>query len=129
MRLHFLTAAIVIAMSTVPAGLVRAHHSVAGEFDGSRPVVLQGVITQVKWGSPHVWVFMDVRDPSGRTVNWGVECAPPSRMPGIARSALKVGDTVTINAYRARDSSRNDAHAYDVILADGRRLVIGLRLS
>jgi hypothetical protein len=106
-----------------------AHHSVAGEFDGTKPVTLEGVITRIKWESPHVWVYLDARDPGGKIVNWAIECAPPARMGSGVREALRVGDRVTINAYRARDPSRTDAHAYDIVLADGRRMIIGLRLN
>jgi hypothetical protein len=127
-RLFFIVI-LAIGSSSLPAHVLTAHHSVSGEFDPAGPLVLQGVITELKWGSPHVWVYLDVKDSGGRVVNWGVECAPPSRIAGAAREVLKVGDSVTINAYRARDTSRNDAHAYDVILADGRRFVIGLRLN
>jgi hypothetical protein len=109
---------------------LQAHHSVAGEFDGSQPITLRGTLTQVKWASPHIWLYVDVRDAAGNVVNWGIEGAPPSRAnaSGI-KDALRIGDFVIVNAYRARDKSRNDVHAYDLLLADGHRFVIGLKLN
>lgn len=109
---------------------LQAHHSVAGEFDGGQPITLRGTLTQVKWGSPHIWLYLDVRDAAGNIVNWGIEGAPPSRAnaSGI-KDLLKIGDVVVVNAYRARDKSRNDVHAYDLLLQDGRRFVIGLKLN
>lgn len=123
---RFLLISMGIMLATVTPG---AHHSVAGEFDGRKPVTLQGVITQIKWESPHVWVYLDASDPGGKIVNWAIECAPPARMGSGVRETLRVGDRVTINAYRSRDSSRTDAHAYDLVLPDGRRFIIGIRLK
>ena len=109
---------------------VLAHHSVVGQFDPARPITLQGVITRVAWASPHVWMYIDVARPNGTVVNWAVECAPPSILQGsgVERSVVTPGDRVTITAYRARSTEDPLAHAYDLVLADGRRFVIGLKL-
>jgi hypothetical protein len=44
---------------------VSAHHSLASQFDESRPLTLQGVITQVEWVNPHVYLHIDVKDKNG----------------------------------------------------------------
>jgi hypothetical protein len=121
--------AAVCLVASVAAAPVSSHHSVAGQFDGRRPVSLEGVVTRVAWENPHVWIYLDVTEPGGRLVNWAIECAPLGIMQrSIDRSLLPNGERVTINAYRARHSDEPLAHAYDVVLRDGRRFVIGLRL-
>jgi hypothetical protein len=107
-----------------------AHHSVVGQFDPAKPVTLQGVITRVAWGNPHVWIYMDVARPNGTVVNWAIECAPPGILgnAGIDRAVLTPGNRVTVTAYRARSTDDPLAHAYDLVSADGRRFVIGLKL-
>jgi len=105
-----------------------AHHSVAGEFDASKPVTIEGILTRVKWESPHVWIYVDVKDTDRRVLNWAIECAPPAQFGVGVRDRLRIGEAVTVNAYRARDAARSDAHAYDITVADGSRFVIGLKL-
>ena len=115
-----------VALAVAP---LAAHHSVAGQFDGRRPVSLEGVVTRVAWENPHVWIYLDVTERDGRVVNWAIECAPLGIMQrSIDRSLVPNGARVTINAYRARNSEEPLAHAYDLILRDGRRFVIGLKL-
>jgi hypothetical protein len=31
-----------------------AHHSFASEFDTSKPITLEGVVTRIDWENPHV---------------------------------------------------------------------------
>jgi hypothetical protein len=118
-----------VLISCLSIMTAHAHHSVAGEFDGTKPVTLHGILTRIKWENPHIWIYLDVKDDTGRVVNWAVECAPPARIGADVKERLKVGEVITVGAYRARDASRSDAHAYDVVLPDGQRFVIGLRLN
>ena len=121
-----------IAVTTwlLAAAHVLAHHSLTGQFDPSKSVTLKGVITRVRWENPHVWIHIDVAQPNGAVVNWAVECAPLGvlRSSGVDRTLVKIGDRVTISAYRARASDEALAHAFDVVLPDGRRVVIGRKL-
>lgn len=119
------TTALVMCASVVATG---AHHSVAGEFDASKPVTIEGVLTRVKWESPHVWIYVQAKDTAGKALNWAIECAPPAQFGAGVRDRLRIGEAVTVNAYRARDAARSDAHAYDITVADGSRFVIGLKL-
>jgi Family of unknown function (DUF6152) len=85
---------------------VLAHHSFAAEYE-SKEITLTGVITKVEWTNPHIYFYIDVKDASGNVVNWAVEGYPPNTLKrtGFTRDDLKVGDTVTITAYRAKDSA------------------------
>ena len=102
-----------------------AHHSDAA-FDSHQRITLQGVVTRFSWVNPHILVDLDVADPRGTRVAWVVEGNPPGRIGGRGlKDALKVGDVVTISAYRAKDPAIRFARGYDLTLADGRRFVIG----
>ncbi len=84
---------------------VFAHHSFAAEY-GSKEITLTGVITKVEWTNPHIYFYIDVKDASGSVVNYAVEGYPPNTLKrtGFTRDDLKIGDTVTITAYAAKDS-------------------------
>ena len=118
MTRRFMCAALIV-FALVPA--VRAHHSFAAEYDGTKPVKVSGVVTRVEWTNPHIWFYVEVKDEQGRAVNWGFSGGPPGVLQrrGISRSAMKVGDTVVVEGFRARDGS-NNASGGRVTFPDGR---------
>jgi Family of unknown function (DUF6152) len=87
-----------------------AHHSFASEYD-SKLITLTGVITKVEWTNPHMYFYIDVKDASGNVENWAIEGYPPNTLKrtGFTRDDLKVGDTVTVTAYKAKDASNRVA--------------------
>jgi hypothetical protein len=116
------------ALSCLLAGSpAAAHHSFAAEFDASQPVRLTGTVTKIDWLNPHVWFYVDVKDENGAITNWGFEMTSPNVLmrQGWTRESMKIGDTVTVDGSRARDSS-NTANARVVVLANsGQRLFAG----
>ena len=74
-----------------------------------------------------MWVYVDVTDKSGKVVSWGFEANGPASVirSGVKPDVLKPGQEVTIHGFRARDSSRNFGTVREVVLADGRSLIIG----
>lgn len=105
---------------------IAAHHSFDAEFDRNKPVKLTGSVTRVDWGNPHIWIFMDVKDETGKVSNWGVEGGAPNALfrNGWRKDSLKVGDTITVEGFRGRDGSQR-ANANRVLLPDGRRVFAG----
>jgi hypothetical protein len=67
MRVATFVFAIVVAIQLTPSPL-RAHHSFAAEYDGKKPIQLQGVVTKIDWENPHVYLYIDVKDESGNSV-------------------------------------------------------------
>jgi Family of unknown function (DUF6152) len=114
-----------LAFCTLAAALpVWAHHELRAEFDEQKPVTLRGIVTRFDWNNPHALLYVDVKDASGEAVNWAVEWASPLdlRRVGWTRDALKVGDSVTVEAWLARDGSKL-ASGRTVVLASGKKLV------
>jgi hypothetical protein len=104
----------------------RAHHSFAAEYDANATVTLKGVVTKIEWTNPHAYVYIDVTDESGKTVNWAFEGYPPNTLKrtGFPRDLLKSGDVIGITGYRAR-YSQNRAAGREITLADGRKVFLG----
>jgi 2,3-bisphosphoglycerate-independent phosphoglycerate mutase len=42
-----------------------AHHSVSGQFDVNKKVVLTGTVEKVDWVNPHIYVHLKVTDEKG----------------------------------------------------------------
>jgi hypothetical protein len=114
------------AVVCLAAAIARAHHAYTAEFDLATPVKLTGVVTRVEWTNPHIWIYLDVKDETGKVTNWGFSASPPGMLQrrGITRNQIKIGDTLTISGHRAKDGS-NNASGNIVILADGRDALIG----
>jgi hypothetical protein len=117
----------IIASLLFAAGLPAiAHHAFSSEFDTSKPVTLEGVVTRIDWENPHVFFYVDVTDAEGAVVNWKCETRGPNGLArqGWTRDSLKTGDKVIIHGFLARDAS----HMVDgrkVTLADGRKILSG----
>jgi hypothetical protein len=120
-----------IACGILLAGLivaipVSAHHSFAAEFDGHAVIRLNGVLTKVDWSNPHTYFFLDVKDEHGKIVNWGCEAGSPGALSrrGMKKNDLKLGDTLIVDGYRAKDGS-NLIDARRVTFSDGRSVYGG----
>jgi Family of unknown function (DUF6152) len=103
-----------------------AHHAFAAEFDSDKPVKLTGAVTRLDWTNPHAWIYVDIKDETGKVANWGFELASPNGLMrnGWTRFSLKPGDVVTIEGSRAKNGSTN-ANAQTVITSNGQKLFAG----
>jgi hypothetical protein len=118
--------AIVALGFVATVGPMLAHHSFAAEYDDKKPFTLSGTVTKVEWLNPHARFYMDVKDEAGKVTNWEFELASPNGLmrKGWTRNSLKIGDVVSVEAYRAKDGS-NLGNARTVNLADGRKVFAG----
>ena len=117
-----------IAAILSPTSQMFAHHAFSAEYDGSKTVVIKGVVTKLEWTNPHVRFYVDVKDDKGTVTNWDLELQSPNsltRNGGWSRHALKAGDQVIVNAYPAKDGSNRANARGSVTLADGRKLFAG----
>ena len=124
MRVKFvLILAAGVLLSTLTA---RAHHSFAAEFDINQPVTLQGVLTKMEWVNPHGWIYIDVKEPDGKVVNWAIEAGGPTALlrRGLRTTDFPAGVEVKVEGYRAK-SGAPKANGRSVTLKDGRNFFLG----
>ncbi|HEV8346936.1 MAG TPA: DUF6152 family protein [Vicinamibacterales bacterium] len=101
-----------------------AHHSFAAEFDANQPVNLKGTVTKIEWMNPHTYFYLDVAEPDGSVINWGMEMGSPNGLmrQGWTRNTLKVGDIVSVEGSRAKDKSHVGNARVVILAATGKRL-------
>jgi hypothetical protein len=109
---------------------VLAHHSFAAEFDAAKPVTVQGAVEKVEWTNPHIWVYVDAKDASGKIERWQCEGGSPNTLArqGWSRDTLKPGDQVVIEGFRAKNGS-NTCNSRTVKTANGKALFAGSSLG
>jgi len=95
-----------MSMTAVPS----AHHSRA-MFNVNELISVEGVVKDVQWRNPHMWVTLDVPGPNGTKESWGFEGSGAASMvaAGISPQILKVGNRVKIIAHPPRDKSQRTA--------------------
>ena len=103
-----------------------AHHSFAAEYDSKKPIKITGTVTKMEWLNPHIYYYVDVKDTNGKVTNYAVEGGTPNglRRQGWGKDSLKVGETVTVEGFMAKDGS-NHINGRRVTLPDGRRVFGG----
>lgn len=120
----------IVLVTLLAAGSASAHHAFAGEFDATKPVTLQGVVTRIDWENPHVYFYLDVTDSNGTVVNWKCETRGPKGLEsrGWKRDSLKPGDRVIVHGSLARNGSHM-ADGREVTMADGHKILSGLNVN
>ena len=105
-----------------------AHHSFQAEYDQNQPLSLVGKLTKVVQENPHGWIYLDTKNPQGKTVNWALEIPNPFVVrqngfsPQVYQDLVNSGEVVTVTAYAAKDGSKH-AWAGGLTRADGRTVI------
>ena len=123
----FLFGAAVAALATA-ATPVSAHHSFAAEYDREKALTITGAVTRVEWTNPHVYFYIDVKDPkTNRVANWAFEMAAPSvlQRTGWKRSSMKIGDVLTVEGWAAKDGAHHGNGRVVTLAATGEKLGAG----
>lgn len=113
-----------LAAPGAPAAL--AHHAFTAEFDGTKPVTLEGVVTRMDWVNPHSWIYIDVPRADGSVEQWEVEAGAPNAMfrRGWNKNSIPVGTEIVVEGYRAKNG-KNIANGRNVTFPDGRKMFVG----
>jgi Family of unknown function (DUF6152) len=89
------------------AGAASAHHSFA-MFDNTQTKTLVGVVKQVQWTNPHIWVQVMVPDEKGgAATEWSIEGGSPNGLSrqGWRRTSIKEGDAIEITIHPLKDGT------------------------
>src|SRR5688572_30036407 len=100
--------AVIFGAGVLLAGApVGAHHAFSAEFDATKPVTLKGTVTKLAWNNPHVWIYLDVKSPEGKVVNWAAEGGTPNALfrRGWRKDALPIGSEIVIEGFLAKDGT------------------------
>lgn len=85
----------------VAAGIAAAHHGTATSYDQKKIVTVKGTVSEFLWRNPHSSLFLDVKDESGKVVNYSIEMFSPILLvkAGYTRDVFKTGDEVAIDVH------------------------------
>ena len=113
---------VVLGLAALLSGSAYAHHSLTAEFDTRKVLTLTGVVSQVQWANPHIYVNLDVKDAAGKGATWHLECVPVAmaRKAGVNMKMLMGnGERVTVEAFPARDGTANLGFLAKITYPDG----------
>lgn len=110
----------ILSLAILFNGAVLAHHAAAPHFDSSKPVTIEGVVSDFKLVNPHAYLYIDVTDENGETVTWNCEmlAASTMRRTGWTQDTFKVGAQIVVQGSAARRDP-NGCSYNSGVLADG----------
>lgn len=100
-------AALLLVGVLIVAPSLWAHHGLAA-FDTTKTVKMDGTITRIEWINPHAFIYADIKDATGKVVNWKLELGSIGMLTkygGWTEKTVKRGDRVTVQGFRAKDGS------------------------
>jgi len=106
---HLVLGGLAALSVSLAAGSSWAHHSITALFDVSKSYTLSGVLTKVDWRNPHSELSLEVRNDHGELEAWVIQAASLSwftrRSLGKSDFENAIGQTVTVDVFRARDGN------------------------
>ena len=76
---------------------VAAHHGFDTEYDKDKVIKGTGVVSKVEWTNPHMHVYIDVTDATGKVITYNLELTSPNAIQrqGWNKNDLLAGEKVT----------------------------------
>ena len=114
--------ALLVIVGSLAAGApLVAHHSFSAEFDAKQAVRITGALTGIEWTNPHSYFHLAVKNDYETVEEWICEGGAPGALSrrGFRRGDIRLGDTLIVDGYRAKDGSRL-MDVRRVTLPDGR---------
>ena len=99
----------------------QAHHNYFKDFDPRVEILLEGVVSDIKWQNPHIEIYLDVTDENGQVSTWAMPNAAPfiAAQNGWDEETVVVGTQMTFKGWPSRDGS-NTMRAIEMFFDDGR---------
>ena len=122
-KLGMLAAGLGVFCLTAP---LAAHHGFDTEYDASKKFTLSGVVQKVEWQNPHMRVYVDVTDASGKVTTWNMEMTSPNtvRRQGWGPKDLVAGEKVTFTTYGGKVIETRGSLVSIKKASDGRELFV-----
>jgi hypothetical protein len=113
-----------IVVVAIIATSLSAHHGRGRAYDMNKRLTLKGTVSNVKWQNPHVLIYIDVKDETGKAVTWAFENSNVHTLAlqGYNRNTLKVGQEITAIVNPAVNGEPLGI-IVKVILADGKEIM------
>ena len=113
-----------VATVCVAAGLLQAHHSLAGVYDMKNEKELSGTVAKLQFTNPHGSLSVAVKNEDGSTTEWVLTTGSATALAqrGIGKTgpnALHIGDAIKVKFLPAKDGGPLGA-LRAVIFPDGR---------
>ena len=117
-----------VATVCVAAGLLQAHHSLAGVYDMKNEKELSGTVAKLQFTNPHGSLSIAVKNEDGSTTEWVLTTGSATALAqrGIGKTganALHAGDMIKIKFIPAKDGSPL-GFLKTVVMPDGRVISI-----
>jgi hypothetical protein len=120
----FCVALFISAVVVLFSNVSLAHHSQAGFETPDKAIPLKGTVVEFRWRNPHILIFWDVKDDSGKVVRWVGELGSISSASagGLTKDSLKPGDEISLMAIPSRAGTPQSIIS-KLVKADGTVLV------
>jgi Family of unknown function (DUF6152) len=107
MKIRHVIALILLVGGLVVSRPLLAHHS-SSSYDMEHLVNMKGVVSNMEWTNPHVFIYMDVKDDNGGVEQWRVEGNSPNMLvrSGWKKEMIKTGDQLLVNGAPAKNGSK-----------------------
>jgi uncharacterized protein DUF6152 len=101
---------------------VSAHHSTA-MYDNEHPITVTGMVKKFDWTNPHAFIYLEVKNEKGATVEWEVEMMSLNHLRGYGWTSktVKAGDMISCTGSPAK-SGAPSMISNRMKLADGREI-------
>lgn len=108
------------ALASALAAPSWGHHSFA-QFEMGKDATIAGTVKEFDWTNPHTWLVVNVKDASGKAVEWRLEGASVNELAraGWTRRLFQPGDRVTVQIHPLRGGAPGGAFA-SVTTSDGK---------
>ena len=91
----------ILAASVITTGAVlQAHHAVAGVYDLTKEIVMEGKLKKLNFVNPHASIVLTVEDKKvkGKLVDWTLTTASVTSLTlqGFGKNTIKPGDPLKV---------------------------------
>src|SRR5688572_9091389 len=113
------------ALMTLCCGPAIAHHS-PGAFDMTQEIVIEGIVSEVSWRNPHVYLTVESEDAHGEKLAREIEAAAASSLVayGVHPEDIEIVARVCTRANPNRRGTDAEVLGLSLTLASGKELAL-----